>query len=183
MQTYVKISTDLAYRLIGHGPLVLVSTCSKDGLLDIAPIAWNCPVNYGPTRVLLAMDQAHQTCRNIRGAKNFIVCIPTADQVQLVKNTGSVSGRKVDKFAKFKIRAFKGKKVKAGIPEGCLGFIECKLLKMIRLGDVALVVGEYLYAAADKKAFKKRILSEKAAGKTLHHLGGKVFATLADKIL
>lgn len=180
---YAKVGVNEAYRLIGSGPLVLVSTRSKEGRFDIAAIAWNCPLNDAPTRVVIVVDKNHQTAANIRRAREFIVCVPHAAQKKLVMDAGSVSGKNLDKFARFGIEAFPGRKVDALIPRGCVGYIECALLQTVKTEYADLFIGECVAAAALKKAFRKRVLAEKRAGKTLHHLGGDLFAVPADRIV
>jgi len=183
IKDYTKVGVNAAYRLIGCGPLVLVSTRLSTGRYDIAPVAWNCPLNDEPTRVVIVVDKNHQTAANIRRAKQFIVCVPHASQKKLVMDAGSVSGRTLDKFAHFRIAAFSGKKVDALVPCGCVGFIECSLMKTVRTEFADLYIGECVAAAARKDAFRTRLLSEKRPGKTLHHLGGDLFATPADRIV
>jgi flavin reductase (DIM6/NTAB) family NADH-FMN oxidoreductase RutF len=180
---YKTLGVNEAYRLIGPGPLVLVSSRSKKGMYDIAAIAWNCPLNDAPTRVIIVVDKNHQTAANIRAAKEFIVCVPHASQKKLVMETGSVSGGTVDKFSRFKIDAFAGRRVDALVPRGCVGYIECTLLKTVRTEFADVFIGECVGAAALKRAFRKRVLSEKREGKTLHHVSGDVFALPADEVI
>lgn len=183
MKDYKNLGVNEAYRLIGSGPLVLVSTRSQKGSYDIASIAWNCPLNDAPTRVVVVVDKNHQTAANIRRVREFIVCVPHATQKKLVMDAGSVSGKKYDKFARFGIEAFSGRKVDALIPRGCVGYLECVLIQTVRTEFADLFIGECVAAAALKKAFRKRVLAEKREGKTLHHLGGSVFAVPADRIM
>ncbi|HRZ86854.1 MAG TPA: flavin reductase family protein [bacterium] len=183
MNCYRSLAANEAYRLVGHGPLVLVSTRSQRGRYDIAPVAWNCAVNDDPTRLLVVVDKNHATAANIRKQKSFIVSVPHVSQARLVKEAGSVSGKKADKFHTFGIDAFGGQKVDALIPAGCVGYVECRLIKTLRVEFVDIFVGEYLAAGAETTAFGKRLFAEKAAGKTLHHLGGRRFAIPGDRIL
>lgn len=182
MPQYKNVPLNSAYRLINHGPILLVSSRSSRGKFDLAPIAWACPVGMEPCQVLLAIGPGHQTFRNIRAAREFIVCVPGKAQVEWVMQTGSLSGAKADKFAKFKIPSFSGKKVRAQIPQGTLAYLECKWQRTIRLKEVGLVIGRCIHAAALAKAFQGRMLAESPSGKTLHHLGGNVFMLPGDKL-
>ncbi|MFC1482691.1 flavin reductase family protein [Candidatus Margulisiibacteriota bacterium] len=182
--TYKQVSINKAYRLINTGPLVLVSTTSKKGIPNIAPIAWCTPAELSPTRVLLVMAKEHKTTKNIKKTKKFIVSIPHKNQVKLVLKTGEYSGNEIDKFKKLKMKTINGKKVKTKIPDGVIGYIECKVWKIVQEEDANIVIGDTIYAAANPKAFKNdRLLSEKKEGKTLHHLGSKKFITTGGKVL
>lgn len=179
--TYRDVPLHDAYHLLNHGPVLLISTRSDRGKHDIAPIAWACPVGMEPCQVLLAMDPGHQTLRNIRRTKEFIACIPGREHLTWVKRTGSVSGATADKFAKFKIPFFTGRKVKLRVPQGSVAFLECVLFRTIRLPETVLVVGKCVRAAAQTGTYRDRLLVEKPEAKTLHHLGGKTFVVPGDK--
>lgn len=183
MNNYIEVPSSQAYRLVNIGPVILVSTCSKDGQFDIAPMAWNCPIHKAPTRILVAIGKRHQTYRNIKDTGYFIICIPHESQAKMVMGTGAVSGKNTDKFSMFKIQTFNGAKLKAKIPVGCLAYIECKLFKTFDPGGSELIIGECIYAAADKNGFNKRLLPENKDGKTLHHLGGRDFVTTSDYVI
>ncbi|MEW6516261.1 MAG: flavin reductase family protein [candidate division FCPU426 bacterium] len=182
MPQYKSVPLDSAYRLINHGPVLLISSRSRRGRFDLAPIAWACPVGMEPCQVLLAMSPGHQTFRNIQAERGFIVCVPGKAQVKWVREAGSISGTQADKFAKFKIPSFPGKKVRAQIPQGTVAYLECNWQRTIRLKEVALVIGRCVHAAALAQAYQGRLRAEKPEGKTLHHLGGNVFMVPGDKL-
>lgn len=182
MNNYREISVDEAYRLINHGPLVLVCTVSADGKPDIAPIAWNCPVEKSPARILLAMGNTHQTYKNIEDTGRFVVCVPNSAQADMVRNTGSVSGSDADKYERFNIESMKSEYVGAAVPVGCVGYMECNVVKNIDCEYVALVIGEVVRAFADTEGFEKRVRPESENGRTLHHLGGGEFGVLSQEV-
>jgi flavin reductase (DIM6/NTAB) family NADH-FMN oxidoreductase RutF len=182
MNDYQDLNLDKAYKLVGHGPVVWVSTVCRERY-NLAPIAWNCPVYKDPTRILVAVGSSHKTYEDIRETGSFIVCVPNIFQVELVRQTGSVSGHKVDKFEEFCIETQMGSKVKAKIPIGCVGFAECRLVEHFELDQVGLFVGECLKAGINSKVYKdERLRVEEKEAKTIHHLGNKVFAVPADEI-
>lgn len=176
-----EISLDKAYRLLNHGPLVLVSTRSKDGKYDIAPIAWNCPVKKDPTTVLAAIGKSHKTYTNIEETGEFIICVPSAKQAQMARDTGSVSGAETDKFKEFGIETFKGKEVDCLVPKGLTGAIECRYEKEYDAG-VALIIGRAVRAYGAKDGFTDRVYPENPEGRTLHHLGGGSFGVISENV-
>ncbi len=183
MKHYVEIPTESAHRLINHGPLVLVSTRGKNGVYDVAPIAWNSPVHKSPPMMLVVVGKRHQTHENIEHANGFIVVVPHADQLELVRRTGSVSGRDADKFKQFGIETLRGHHVDALVPQDCVGFIECEVAQTIGIHQVSVFAGKVVSASADEEAFDQRLLSESSAGKTLHHLGGSTFSVPSDRLM
>ena len=176
-----ELPLNKAYKLINHGPLMLVLTSSKSGKYNIAPVAWNCPAECDPTRVLIVLDKKHKTYKNIAETGEFAVCVPVAGQLELVEKTGSVSGTDVDKYKKFKIDAVPGTIVKVRIPAGCVGYIECRVYKLIDEGETGIVIGEAVKAFADEDAYNNMLTGKSRAGKTLHHFGGNDFGIVIKK--
>jgi len=184
MKEYADMPINEAYRLIGHGPVVLVSTCSSGGKYDIAPISWNCPVDNDPPLIILAVDRDHTTFKNIKESKECILIIPHKTQVEIVKNTGACSGREIDKLKKFNIQCFNGRSAEAKIIKDCIGYMECRLKEIVKADiEHGLIIVECIYAAARKDVYRnKRLLTESAEGKTLHHLGNNIFTSPSDEI-
>jgi flavin reductase (DIM6/NTAB) family NADH-FMN oxidoreductase RutF len=175
---YKEIKKEKIYRLINTGALTLISTLSKDKKPDIAPIAWVCPAELDPARLLICVSAGHKTFKNIKETKMFAACIPHIKQLKLVNQTGSVSGKKADKFAELRIKAFAAKKTGCMIPYGVIGYVECRVKFIKNIEGTAIVVGQALYAAADPKGFDgSRLLAEKSGGKAIHHLGKNIFIT------
>ncbi len=179
--TYLK--KESIYRLININPLLLISTVSKDKKYNIAPIAWGCPQELNPTRLLICIDTGHKTFENIVKTKKFVACIPNISQLKLVKNTGGISGREVDKFKKFNIKSFIAEKTGCKIPDGITGYLENRVFKIIKIDSTAIVIGDVITAAVDKDAFDgKRLLAEKKKCKVIYHLGKNKFISTGNVI-
>jgi flavin reductase (DIM6/NTAB) family NADH-FMN oxidoreductase RutF len=163
---YLPIPAKRAYSLLNCGGLILVCTKSPSGRYDLAPIAWACPLDYEPvSRLLFISDPGHESFANIEATGRFAVALPSKSQKDLVKKTGSVSGRKADKYEKFGIRAFPGIKVDVLIPEGVAAWLECALIRTVAEGSVSIVMGEVLAARAVGDAWRER----------LHYVSEKVY--------
>jgi flavin reductase (DIM6/NTAB) family NADH-FMN oxidoreductase RutF len=181
---YQDMPLDEAYRLINTGPVVMVATVSQDGAHDVAPIAWASPARKAPTRVLVGVGKSHKTFTNIQETGVFVAGVPNISQAELVKATGTVSGRDVDKFVEYSIESISAREIDCQVPVGMIGYIECKVAQIYDTGKLALIMGDALYAAVDPQAYDgDRILSETAAGKTIHNLGNRRFMTLGDQII
>jgi len=183
MSDYMELAPDMGYRLINHGPVILLSTRDSQGGYDVAPIAWCSPARKEPPKLLVVVGRGHKSYQNLIETGEFIVCVPHARQVELVRRCGRVSGHEVDKFEALKMGHFPGKIVDAHVPEGCIGYLECKLFDTLALDKTDIIVGDIVAASARPDVFTDRLLVETPAGKTLHHLGGNFFATPGDTIL
>jgi flavin reductase (DIM6/NTAB) family NADH-FMN oxidoreductase RutF len=155
---YADIPIASAYELQNAGGIVLVCTRGPDGRYDLAPVAWCCPLDYAPaSRLIVVMDTGHRTFADLSDSGEFAIALPTRKHLDLVKNTGSVSGSDIDKYDKFSIASFPAQEVDARIPEGVAGWLECRLLRIVVEGTSGVVMGEVLRAAAMPDAWKERI--------------------------
>lgn len=181
--SYQNLPIEEAYRLLNSGALILVSTVSDEGIYNIAPVAWNTLAKKNPLRIVVGLGMGHQTTANIQANKKFIVLIPHISQTEMIKQTGTISGKEVKKFEHFNIKSFKGAEVDALIPEGVIGYIECTLHNLIDADGLGLVIGEGVVAGVNPEAFDHRLLSEKEAGKTVHHLGDRRFIAPGNEVI
>lgn len=184
MKNYVNISNEKAYHLLNSGAIILVSSRSLLNEYNVAPIAWHSPVDYGKTtKLLFVCDREHKTYQNIVDTSEFIISIPHVSQLKLTKELGNYSGRDINKFQLFAIDALNGKKINCKAPNNCIGYIECKLTKIVEEDSVGIIIGEALNTIVDHDSYTGRIMAENAEGKTIHHLGGNKFITLANQLL
>jgi len=155
---YAEVPASKAYELLNPGGLVLVCTRSADGRYDLAPVAWNCPLDYEPvSRVLFVCDPGHRTYEDLVDSGEFALALPCVAQRELVERSGSASGRDVDKYAELGIESVAAREVDALIPAGVAGWLECRLLRVVVEGSSAVVMGEVLRAAALPEAWKLRL--------------------------
>lgn len=177
------VALDIAYRLIGSGPVVLVSSL-LDGRAALTPIAWTMPVSDDPPVIALEIWKGHFVYKAILQTGDFVVNIPSSDMAETVRGLGSVSGAKVDKFEKYGLTKEPAKKVSSPRLKSAIGILECKLRRDRHLLDkYNIVLGDVVYAEAEKNIFTDRWRPEKKGRRPLHHLGGKVFYAPERRIL
>ncbi len=181
---FMEIPLNKAYCLINAGPVVMISSVSKDKKYNTAPIAWASPARKEPTQILICIGKRHKTFSNISETKVFSAGIPNINQAEMIKAAGSVSGNETDKFKNLDIASEQSKKIDCLVPAGMIGNIECRVVDVFETDLVAMFLGEAVYASADPAAYNgERLLSELPAGKTVHHLGNKLFMTLGGEII
>jgi len=183
MAIYLNIPPNEAYKLLNTGALVLVSTSDMEENLNITPISWHCPLDFEPvSKILFVTETKHKTYANIMETGKFVISIPHASQLPLVRNLGSCSGYEVNKIQKFNVEYSLSDKCQLPFPNGCIAYIECSKTREIIEDGVAIVIGEVLNAKAIKGCYRDRLVSEKEMGKTIHHLGNDKFIQPGDMI-
>jgi len=177
------VPLDIAYRLLGSGPVVLVSSL-LDERAALTPIAWNMPISDDPPVVALEIWRDHFVYKAILRTGDFVVNIPSSDMAGTIRELGSVSGAKVDKFEKYALEKEPSKKVKSPRLKSAIGILECKLRRDKHLLDkYNIVVGDVVYAEAEKGVFTDRWHPEKKGPRLLHHLGGRIFYAPERRII
>jgi len=137
-------------------------------------------VNDDPPLVALALEMDNLTSELVQRTGEFALNVPEAHQVQAVMTLGRWSGRDGGKLKSAGVTLLPGVKIRTPHLKDCLGFIECRLRGAHEYDGVRLVVGEMVYAAADPKKFREG--RYRPGAKTIHHLGGGVFAVTGKRI-
>ena len=178
-----EIPINIAYRLINHGPLVLVTSLFK-GRIGVTPIAWLMPISDEPPIVALEIWEGHFIYKAILDTGDFVINIPSSEMADLVRKLGSVSGKKVDKVKEYNVKMEPARKINSPRVKDAIGIIECKVRKDKPLADkYNIILGDCVYAEAEKGVFSDRWHPERHGPKTIHHLRGKIFCVPDSKII
>lgn len=174
-----------ASRLLNHGPTVLVSA-AHGGQRSLMAAAWAMPLDFDPPKVAVVIDQATFTRRLIDASGAFALMVPGGDQADLTVTVGNTSGQTLadadppsDKFAAFGIAHFAGQRIAAPLVEGCLAWLECRVIAWPALSAAHdLFLAEVVAAQADARVFhggRWHFDDAPPALRSLHHLGGGQF--------
>lgn len=179
MTHFKEVALAHASRLINHGPTVLV-TSAHGTARNVMAAAWSMPVEFSPPRIAIVIDKKTYTRELIAASGGFGVCIPCTTLAGLTHAVGSESGRMVDKFARYGLKARTGPVL--GMPlleEGCAAWLECRLISEPHTEDAYdTCFAEVVAAAADERVFHQghwRYTGDNTNLQTIHHLGGGNF--------
>lgn len=165
--------------MINPGPVVLV-TCGKLKH-DIITIAWITPVSHKPPMLAISVGRNRYSRQLIEEEGEFVVNIPSTKLLDTVWFCGTRSGREVDKFVETGLSKIDPQFVSPPLIAECMAWLECRVRKKVEVGDHILFIGEILCASARTDAFN-HFYKLNPSNETLHHLGGKNFATLGRRI-
>lgn len=180
-----RATVDLAkaYRLLNHGPTVLVSA-AHEGRRNIMAAAWAMPLDFSPPKVAVVLDKSTWTRQLLEASGTFALQVPTVSQLDLTQALGSSSGltlteqQGMDKFAAYGLQAFKGDVIDAPLLEGCAAWLECRLLPEAAIQQsYDLFLGEVVAAHADTRVFNagRWHFEGHDALRTIHHVAGGHF--------
>ena len=179
----IPVSLSKAYRLLNHGPTILVSS-SFNGKQNIMAAAWNMPLDFDPPKICVVIDKKTYTRELIEASGTLAINVPCVAQVDLVTKLGSSSGRELqgtDKFAENQLQTFAAKHIAAPLLAGCVAWLECKIIpEPHNQNTYDLFIAEVVAAYADERVFTDGHWHFDGYDemRTIHHIaGGAFFAT------
>jgi flavin reductase (DIM6/NTAB) family NADH-FMN oxidoreductase RutF len=126
----------------------LVTSIGSDGKPNVMTVAWIVPISVNPPLLGMSILPKRHSHKLIMESGEFVINIPTFDNVQAVLTCGRMSGRDHDKFKEAKLAQARAKKLKSPIIDECIAHLECNVVKTIEIGDHTLIVGEIIAAYA-----------------------------------
>jgi len=177
-----------AYRLLNHGPTVLV-TSQHGGRRNVMAAAWSMPLDFDPPKVAVVIDKATLTRELVEASGHFALNIPGRALAEATLAVGNASGRELpegeDKFARYGLATFAASRIVAPLLEGCVGWLECQVVREPhneRTYD--LFIGEVVAAHADARVFSSGRWHYDAqtdpALRTLHYVAGGAFFAIGE---
>lgn len=168
-----------AYRLLNHGPTVLVSSAHGDRR-NVMAAAWNMPLDFDPPKVAVVIDKATLTRELIEASGQFVLAIPGRDLAERTLAAGSCSGREGDKFEALDLDVLPASQVQVPLPAGCIGWLECRVIDEPHIQRTYdLFLGEVVAAWADPDMYSDGRWHFPEQGRSsIHYVsGGQFFAT------
>jgi flavin reductase (DIM6/NTAB) family NADH-FMN oxidoreductase RutF len=179
-QHFKPVPLDKSYRLMNHGPTVLVSA-QHAGVVNVMAAAWACVLDFGQTpKVTVVLDKATRTRELIEASGSFALQLPTKAMATLTVNVGTDSAKDVpDKLPRYGVTTFTAPGSDIPLVEGCVGWLLCKLVPEPHNQQAYdLFIGDVTAAWADERVFSDgRWHFDKAPDdlRTIHHVAGGQF--------
>jgi len=180
---FSAVPLDKSYRLLNHGPTVLVSA-THGGISNVMSAAWACVLDFGQSpKVTVVLDKATYTRELLMASGEFAMQLPTKAMVSLTVGVGTDSAKGVpDKLTKHGVQLFTAPGRSIPLVAGCVGWLICKWIPEPHNEQTYdLFIGEVVAAWADERVFREgRCHFESAPDelRTIHHVaGGKFYAT------
>jgi flavin reductase (DIM6/NTAB) family NADH-FMN oxidoreductase RutF len=177
-----------AYRLLNHGPTVLVSAAHA-GRRNVMAAAWAMPLDFEPPKVAVVIDKSSFTRGLVEASGEFALNVPCRAFADATFTVGSSSGRGLaegDKFQRYGLATFAAGSIAAPLVEGCVAWLECRLLpEPHNQQSYDLFIGEVVAAQADARVFSAgrwHFAPEHDGLRTIHHVAGGAFLCAGDPL-
>lgn len=174
-----------AYRLLNHGPTVLVSA-AHGGRANVMAAAWNMPLDFSPPKVAVVFDRTTFTRGLVEASGRFVLSVPCRAQAEMVTAIGSCSGREVDKAATLSgLRYIDEPVIAAPLIDGCVAWLACRHLPEPHIEQAYdLFVAEVTAAWADERVYSNGRWHFDGHDdlRTLHHIAGGAYLVPGETI-
>ena len=173
-----------AYRLINHGPTVLVSA-RHDGIDNVMAAAWSCALDFFPPKLTVVLDKTAKTRELVERSGTFVIQVPTVAQLQLTHEVGTRSQfNEPDKAARIGVAFFGIDGHDLPFVTGCSAWLACKLIPEPHNQQAYdLFIGEVIGAWSDTRVFNDGHWHYENADpgwRSLHYIAGGNFYAIGD---
>lgn len=188
MNSHLKaVPLDKAYRLINHGPTVLVST-QQNHNANVMTAAWACALEFKPAKVTVVLDKMTKTRKMLEQTGYFALQVPTLKQLKMVHAVGNMSLHDApEKLRQSGVELFYFEQY-PNIPvvDGCAAWLLCELIPEPHIQHAHdLFIGHVIAAYADERVFRDghwHYHDVDEQWKSLHHVAGGHFYTIGDPV-
>ena len=160
------------YRLLEPGPVVLVTTFHK-GKTNIMTQSWHTMMEFEPPLVGCVISGRNYSFDALVATKECVISIPTVELAKQMVGIGNCSGKKVDKFKKFKLTPLSASQISPPLIAECYANLECKVADSRFVNKYNFFVLEVVKAWVDPAQKNPR---------TMHHQGNGVFMVGGETI-
>lgn len=130
-------------------PVVMVSVADKEGNSDIVTVAWAGTICTNPPMVSISVRPERFSHHMLMETGEFVINLTTKDLAFATDYCGVKSGRDVDKWKEMNLTPVMGNVVKVPCIAESPVNIECKVVKVEKLGSHDMFVAEVVAVQVD----------------------------------
>lgn len=138
-------------RFLMTQPVVLLSCWGREKKPNIITLAWSGVICSDPPTIYASIRPNRYSYSLLKENGDFVINIPSAEQVREVDACGVVSGRNKDKFELCGFTAQQAEKVDAPLIAECRINLECRTRQVLELGVHHAFVAEVLGLLIDRE--------------------------------
>ena len=183
---FAPVPLNKAYRLLNHGPVVLVSS-AHGGVTNVMAAAWSMPLDFDPPKVTVVIDKTTQTRSLVEASGTFALNIPCRAMAAQTLGVGTDSAKTVpDKLARHGVSTFQVDGDDVPLVQRCVGWLACRVIPEPHNQQAYdLFIGEVVAAWADSRVFSDGHWHFEEAPeelRTLHYVAGGQFYVTGESL-
>ncbi|WP_436913604.1 flavin reductase family protein [Acinetobacter schindleri] len=180
------VPLEKSYRLLNHGPTVLVSAHDQENT-DVMAAAWACALEFQPAKVTVVLDKSTKTRKIIENSGYFALQVPTLKQLNMVQAVGTISMHdQPDKLEQCGVELFQFDQSDIPVVSGCAAWLLCELIPEPHNQQTHdLFIGKVIAAYADERVFRDGhwyYQDAEREWRSIHHIAGGHFYSIGDPV-
>lgn len=182
----IAVELAKAYRLLNHGPTVLVSA-QHGNVKDVMAAAWACALELTPAKVTVVLDKSTKTRQLVEQSGYFALQVPCYAQIDMLHQLGTIS--KFDnpnKLEDCKTQLFYKDDFQVPLVADSLAWLVCKVIPEPHNQQVHdLFIGSVVAAWADARVFRNghwHFTDADRNLRSLHYIAGGTFYLIGDEV-
>lgn len=180
------VPLEKSYRLLNHGPTVLVSAQDQENT-DVMAAAWACALEFQPAKVTVVLDKSTKTRKIIENSGYFALQVPTLKQLNMVQAVGTISMHdQPDKLEQCGVELFQFDQSDIPVVSGCAAWLLCELIPEPHNQQTHdLFIGKVIAAYADERVFRDGhwyYQDAEREWRSIHHIAGGHFYSIGDPV-
>lgn len=187
MQEFIQpVSLDKAYRLLNHGPTVLVSA-RHGGVDNVMAAAWACALDFSPPKLTVVLDKIAATRALVEHSGRFVIQVTTVALADVTYQVGHRSlADEPAKLADSGVALFEIAGQDLPFVAGCSAWLSCRVIDEPHNQQAYdLFIGEVDGAWADSRVFRDghwHFETADPALRSLHYVAGGHFYAIGDAV-
>ena len=144
-----EITAGQAQKLTSPSPFGLLSTCSDDGLVNLAAVSWWTYLSNHPPMLGVCLSKKGLSGSLIAASGEFGLSIPGAEWKDAAFRCGTCSGRTRNKALEFGIELTPASVLRTPLVEHSRVAFECRLKDQAEAGDHVIYLAEIVAIRGD----------------------------------
>ncbi|HEX8606286.1 MAG TPA: flavin reductase family protein [Pseudoduganella sp.] len=178
------VPLDKAYRLLNHGPTVLVSA-RHGGVDNVMAAAWACALDFAPPKLTVVLDKSAATRDLVEKSGRFVIQVPTVAQLRLTYRVGHQSlADDPGKLASSGVELFGIEGHDLPFVAGCSAWLACRVIpEPHNEQSYDLFIAEIEAAWSDTRVFRDghwHFETADPALRSLHYVAGGHFYAIGE---
>ncbi len=132
-------------------PIAWVSTEAEDGVFNLAPYSFFTVASTAPPVVQFTSVGRKDSLRNIEQTGEFVINIATVSLMEKVNASSAAFPHDIDEFTEVGLHAEPSERVRPPRVAEAPASIECRLHRVIEIGDSFVVMGDVLAVTVDSE--------------------------------
>lgn len=179
-----SVPLDKAYRLLNHGPTVLVSA-RANGVDDVMAAAWSCALDFAPPKLTVVLDKSTATRALAEAGGRLVIQIPTVALLDVTYQVGHRSlSDEPDKLRACGVTLFDVPGQDLPFVAGCAAWLACRIIPEPHIQQTYdLFIAEVDGVWADARVFRDghwHFETADPALRSLHYVAGGHFYAIGD---